>query len=612
MDAPLHVNPNNARRILTFSLSRRGFIKRGAAFGVASSAAGLLLSACGSPDSTPASGVGQSSASTQVPATQTTASTATPIPAATPTVQAAATTAPIGTSVPAKNIGGTLVQAATADATTVNPILSADTASSDVVALMFNAVMRVDPASTEPRGDLAKSWDISPDGLTYTFALNDGVKWQDGQSLTADDVKFTYGLHLNQDSGSPHTSELAERIASVDAPDSSTAVFTLAAAASPFLVSNMVYGIVPQHILQDVAAKDLAQHPFSTGKKGTTIGTGPFVFDDWVKDDHMTLTKNLTYWRGAPNLDTFFFKVVPDLSSLVQQLLTGEVDYSGRDGVDESSPKELQQKSSINVVTYDSFDFTYYGYQLDETKSKLFQEKAVRQALLYALDRQQMVDALRFGLGRVAVGTMGVDSWAYDPGNITLKYPYDPNKANQMLDDAGWVKGSDSVRAKDGVKLSFKLYTNTGNDVHAQYMAVMQQAWKAIGVDCTPNQEEWNAFLQRITSTFDFDMFLIAFSWGVDPDQSSMWSTAAYGGGFNVNKYSNPQVDDLLQQGLTETSIPTRKQIYTQMQNIIVDDLPSAIIDFPKSIAAHNTRVHNLFPNAVDDRWNSQEWWVDA
>ncbi len=601
-----------ASRMLSSTISRRKFIHRGATLGVASSAAGLLLSACGSPDSTPAGGAGAGTGMTQVPGTQTEVTTATPVPSVTPTAPPAATTAPIGTSVAAKHVGGTLVQAATADATTVNPILSSDTASNDVVALIFNAVMRIDPASTEPRGDLAKSWDISPDGLTYTFTLNAGVKWHDGQPLTSDDVKFTYEFHLNGDSGSPHTSEIAERIASIDAPDPAKVVFTLAAPASPFLVSNMIYGIVPRHILQDVAAADLAQHPFSTGKKDTTIGSGPFVFNEWVKDDHITLAKNPYYWKGTPNLDAFSFKVVPDPTALVQQLLTGEVDYSGRDGVDESSTKELNQESSITVVTYDSFDFTYYGYQLDETKSKLFQEKAVRQALLYALDRQQMVDAIRFGLGRVAVGTMGVDSWAHDPHNITLKYAYDPKQANQLLDDAGWVKGDDGVRAKDGVKLSFKLYTNTGNDTHAQYMAVMQQAWKAIGVDCTPTQEEWNAFLERITSTFDFDMFLIAFSWGVDPDQSSMWSTDAYGGGFNVNKYSNTQVDDLLQQGLNETAIPTRKQIYTKLQNIIVDDLPSAIIDFPKSIAAHNTRVHNLFPNAVDDRWNAHEWWIDG
>ncbi|HVB65573.1 MAG TPA: ABC transporter substrate-binding protein [Nitrolancea sp.] len=556
---------------------------------------------------------GGSSAGAASPAATQTATVANATPtASTPSNTATPSGVAIGTTEPAKHTGGTLVQAAAADATTVNPILVADTATADVTALIFDAVMQVDPATTEPRGDMAKSWVISADALQYTFVLQDGITWHDSQPLTAADVKFTYDLHMNGDSGSPHTAELTGRVKSVDAPDDKTVVFTLTAPASPFLVSNMTYEIVPMHILSGVDPKTLAQNPFSTGKAGTTVGTGPFMFKEWVKDDHITLAKYANYWRGAPNLDSVSFKVVADVSTLAQQMQTGEVDYSGRDGVDEASVKTLRQDSDVTVVSYDSFDFTYYGYQLDATKSKIFQDKAVRQALFYALDRQQMVDAIRFGMGRVAIGTMGVTSWAYDPDKITLKYAFDPNQANKLLDDAGWAKAADGVRAKDGVRLSFKLYSNSGNDVNASYMAVMQQAWKAIGVDCTPEQEEWNSLLERLTSTRDFDMFLIGFSWGVDPDQSTMWATAAYEGGLNVNKYSNPQVDDLLQQGLKETAMPTRKQIYTQMQNIIVDDLPSAIIDFPKSIAAYNKRVHNLFPNAVDDRWNAHQWWVDA
>ena len=598
---------------LKSSLTRRSLLRRGAIMSAGLSMFGLLLSACsgGSNDSTTAA----TSASNSGAATSASSTTSAATPsqqAVTPSMSATPNAGTIGTPEPAAHTGGTLVQAAAADATTVNPILEADTVSADITSLIFDAVMQVDPSTTEPRGDMAKSWEISTDALTYTFTLQDGITWHDGSPFSADDVKFTYDLHMNAGSNSPHTAELTERVKSVEAPDDKTVVFTLTAPASPFLVNNMIYEIVPQHILQSVDPKALAQHPFSTGKAGTTIGTGPFMFKEWVKDDHITLVKYSGYWRGEPHLDSFSLKVVPDVTTLVQQLQTGEVDYSGRDGVDEASVKTLQQDSSIVVANYDSFDFTYYGYQLDETKSKLFQDKAVRQALFYALDREQMVKAIRFGLGRVAIGTMGVDSWAYTPDQITLKYPYDPAKANKMLDDAGWAKGNDGIRAKDGVRLSFTLHTNSGSDVNTQYAAVMQQAWKAIGVDCTPQEDEWNAFLERLTSTRDFEVFLIGFSWGVDPDQSNMWSTAAYEGGLNVNKYSNPQVDDLLEQGIRETAIPTRKQVYTQMQNIVVDDLPSAIIDFPKSIAAYNKRVHNLFPNAVDDRWNAHLWWVDA
>jgi peptide/nickel transport system substrate-binding protein len=221
-----------------------------------------------------------------------------------------------------------------------------------------------------------------------------------------------------------------------------------------------------------------------------------------------------------------------------------------------------------------------------------------------------MVKAIEFSLGKVAVGTEPVLSWAYAPDQITNKYPYDLNKANQLLDQAGWAKGPDGIRAKDGKKLSFTLWTNAGNTVREQYITVMQQMWKAIGVDATPKTEEWNAYLTRITETHDFEIFLVGFGWGVDPDQSTMWTTEGYTGGFNENKYSNPQVDQLCEQGLTTLDQDKRKQIYVQMQNILMDDLPSFILDFPQTTAAVNKRVHNLFPNAINIRWNAHLWWV--
>lgn len=131
-------------------------------------------------------------------------------------------------------------------------------------------------------------------------------------------------------------------------------------------------------------------------------------------------------------------------------------------------------------------------------------------------------------------------------------------------------------------------------------------------MECTPQTEEWNAFLDRITGTKDFEMFLVGFSWGVDPDQSTMWKCSAYEGGFNMNKYCNPEVDRLLDEALKITDQERRKELYTQMQNILMEDLPSAILDFPQALSVVNKRVHNLFPNDVDDRYNAHQWWVES
>jgi peptide/nickel transport system substrate-binding protein len=366
---------------------------------------------------------------------------------------------------------------------------------------------------------------------------------------------------------------------------------------------------VPKHILQNEDPAHLAQSDFATGKKGVTIGCGPFTFQEWVKDDHMTLAKYPKYWQGEPNLDQYIYKIVPNQTVISDQLKTGELDFGT---IQSSDMQAMQQQKNVSVVPYDTFSFTYYMYQLDTSKTDLFQDKAVRQALLYALDRKAMVDAIQFGQAAVAVGTEPVLSWAYAPDQIQNKYPYDLNKAKQLLDQAGWKPGPDGILAKNGKKLSFNIWTNAGNNAREQYITVAQQQWKKLGVDATPKTEEWNAYLDRIGKTHDFDIALLGFSWGVDPDQTTMWATDQYTGGFNDNKYSNPQVDQHLAQGLTETDQNKRKQIYIQMQNIVMEDLPTAILDFPKSIAVVNKRVHNFFPNAVSWTFNAHQWWVDS
>ncbi len=590
------------RELMRGRLSRRQVLRRAAALGASMSAMSALLAACARQEATPAA---SPTAAQPAPASPTA-----PAPAQTP----AATPAPVGTPSfsnpePARSKGGAVIEGSFADAKTVNPILVSDTASSAIADLLFNPVVTVDPETTSPIGELSEGWEISDDGLVYTFTLRDGVTFHDGEPLSADDVKFTYDLFMNQATGSPRTSEMIERIKTVEVVDKRTVRYTLNFPVAPFLVDQMTFGIVPQHVLKDVDPAKLAQDTFSTGEKGRTIGTGPFMFEEWVKDDHITLVKNPNYWKGEPNLDRYIYKVVPDATVVAQQLKTGEIDYGG---IEPSQLEDMRRQPNVNVSVYDTFSFTFYAYQLDPEKSTIFQEKEVRQALLYALDRQAMIDAIRFGIGKVAVGTMPVLSWAYAPDQIKLKYEHDPEKAKQLLDQAGWVPGPDGIRQKNGQRLAFTVYTNAGNKIREQYVAVFQEQWKQIGVECTPQTEEWNAFLDRITGTKNFDMFLVGFVWGVDPDQSTMWKCSAYEGGFNMNKYCNPEVDRLLDEALKITDQEKRKQLYIQMQNILTEDLPSAILDFPQAIAVVNKRVHNLFPNAVNVRINAHQWWVES
>jgi peptide/nickel transport system substrate-binding protein len=369
-----------------------------------------------------------------------------------------------------------------------------------------------------------------------------------------------------------------------------------------------MYAIVPQAILGNVPVAEIKQHPFSTGDPKASVGTGPFKFMEWVKDDHMTIVKNPTYFRGEPALDKYIFKVVKDANVVVASLKTGEGDYGG---ITAAFWDEMQKQANINALKFDTYSFTFYSYQLDTTKTTIFQDKGVRQALMYALDREAMVQAILLNLGVTAQGTMPTLSFAYQPDKLKTKYSYDVKKAEALLDEAGWKKGADGIRAKDGKKLQFTLWTNAGNKTREQYVTVMQQQWKAIGVDATPKTEEWNAFLTRITETHDFEMYLVGFSWGIDPDQTTMWKTDSFTGGFNMNKYTNKQVDLLCDQGLSELDTDKRKAIYLDLQNIIMDEIPNGILDFPQSTVAVNKRCKNFFPNAINLRWNAHNWWVE-
>ncbi|HLI50496.1 MAG TPA: ABC transporter substrate-binding protein [Thermomicrobiaceae bacterium] len=606
------------------SLNRRAFLRRVAAFGAAAPVVAGLLAACGSSASTSSSAASSSASSTAASTTSGASSSSSAgsvaSSAATPASQSAGASpassgSPAAGSLanfriePAKHTGGQFIWGETVDAKEVNPVVATDYESGEVMRMIYDGVMQVDVKTTTPAGLLAKSWEVSPDGLSYTFTLHDGIKFHDGTPLTANDVKFTYDLILNPATQSTSRGELAERVASISVADDLHVTFHMKKIAAPFLVANMTTGIVPQHILKDVPPAKIAADPFSTGQKGRTIGTGPFMFDEWIKDDHITLVKNPSYWRGTPNLDKWIYKVVPNASVLVQQLKTGELDYGS---IQPSDYDDMRQQSNVVVHAYDTFNFTYYMYQLDPAKTTLFQDQAVRQALLYAIDRAAIVKSIYFGLAEVAVGTMPVISWAYNPNGITLKYPYDVDKANALLDAAGWKKGSDGIRAKNGQRLSFTLWSVSGSATTTATVAVFQQEWKKIGVAMQSQEEEWNAFLTRIENTHDFDIAFLGFAWSVDPDQTTMWACGSYTAGYDMNKYCNPQVDKLLADGIGTTDQAKRKQIYTQMQNILMTDLPNVVLLFSKAVVGVSKRTHNFFPNAVNAEFNGYQWWVDA
>ena len=513
-------------------------------------------------------------------------------------------------------VGGHVVEGNFTDVRTMNSMLSSDTASNIVIGLMFDGLLNYNKKDGSLIPALASELPkTSSDGLTYTFKLRSGLKFSDGHALTSDDVKFTYQLAYDpmyKDVASPRRGDLSKYIKSIDTPDPQTVVITTTQVFAPFLANHGLYGILPKHILGSLDAKAINTADFNSGP---SVTNGAFKFVSWEKGQQVTMARNDNYWAGKPYLDQWIYKVLPDSVAVTNQLKTGEIDLGP---VDPGQFDSLKTVSSVTLSEFPVPSFTFYAYQLDPTKSagQLFQDKQVRQALLYALDRQSIVNAIFFNHGVVANSVEPPTSWAYkDKPQVVITF--DKAKAMSMLDAAGWTAGSDGIRAKNGTKLKFTMITNAGNKQRESMLTYMQQAWHDIGVDATPSLIQFPQLVSQIVSIRTFDVFLVGFNWGADPDESPLYTSAnAAAGGFNGADFKNAQVDSILNDALSTLDKTKRKQLYSQFQDIMSDQQPSPVLLFNTGIYGVNTRVMGAdfgpFNQYAQRPWNHNVWVTDG
>ena len=512
--------------------------------------------------------------------------------------------------------GGHVVEGNFSDVRTFNSMLSSDTASNQNIGLMFDGLLNYNKADGSLIPALAASLpQQSSDGLTYTFKLRSGLKFSDGHSLTSDDVKFTYQLAYDpqyKDFKSPRRGDLSKYIASIDTPDPQTVVIKTTQVFAPFLANHALYGILPKHVLGNMTGAELNTADFNSGP---TVSNGAFKFVSWEKGQQVTMARNDNYWAGPAYLDQWIYKVLPDSVAVTNQLKTGEIDIGPID------PGQYDALNGVDTITRTEFPvptFTFYAYQLDPAKpaGQLFQDKQVRQALLYALDRQSIVKAIFFNHGVVANSVEPPTSWAYkDKPQVVIGF--DKAKAESMLDAAGWTKGSDGMRAKGGTKLKFTMITNAGNKQRESMLTYMQQAWSAIGVEATPSLIQFPQLVSQIVDIRTFDMFLVGFNWGADPDESPLYTSAnAVAGGFNGAHFMNDQVDGILNQALSTLDKNKRKQLYSQFQDIMSDEQPSPVLLFNTGIWGVSKRVQGTdfgpFNQYATRPWNHLVWVTDG
>lgn len=463
-----------------------------------------------------------------------------------------------------------LVESSIGDASYLNPILAQDSASSEINGFVFNGLIKYDRNLQGFVGELAESWKVKEGPEPeITFSLRKGVLWHDGKEFTAEDVKFTYDRIMDEKTNTVRRSDY-ELVKKAEVLDPYTFKVTYRQPFSPGL-STWGMGILPKHLLEN---QDINTTPFNR----RPIGTGPFRFVEWVTDERITVEANPKYFEGKPYLDRIIYRIIPDPSLTEMELLTRGIDaYS-------VWPFEFQRMKEVpflNVYTQPSLGYTYIGYNL---KNPLFQDKRVRQALTYAINREEIVQYVLYGLGVVANGPFPPQFWYSNPHVKPL--PYDPAKARRLLAEVGWKANRDGILEKDGKPFRFKLITNSGNETRRDVGVLVQRALKEIGIDVTFEFYEWSVFLKNFINVKAFDACILGWSLSPDPDAYQIWHSSQIEKGFNFVSYRNPEVDRLWEEGRREYDIEKRKAIYWRINELMAEDQPYTFLFVPLGITA--------------------------
>jgi peptide/nickel transport system substrate-binding protein len=490
----------------------------------------------------------------------------------------------------------TFVESSIGDARRLNPVIANDASSGEINDQVFNGLVKYDK-NIKLIGDLAERWTVENGGKTITFYLRKGVKWHDGAEFTAADCLFTYQKLIDPNVATPYSSSYMD-IKKAEVAGKYVFRVTYNEPFSPALES-WAMGIIPRHLLEgrDINTADFNRHP---------VGTGPYRFREWLSAQKIVLDANSDYFEGRPNIDQFIYRIIPDSSTMFQELLFGGVDMMGLNPLQYLRKSESPRiKENYRKFRYPANAFTYMGYNL---RSPLFEDIRVRQALSYAIDRRGIIEGILLGIGRPCTGPFSTVSWAYNPN--AKSYEYDPERARGMLEKAGWREKSGGIREKNGKPFRFTIMTNQGNNERIRTAEIIQQNLKAVGVKVDIRVMEWQAFLEQIDKR-SFDAIILGWSMSRDPDLYDIWhSSKTKKGEYNFIGYSNPTVDRLLVAGRRTFDIEKRKKIYYRIHEILAEEQPYAFLYVPDATPIVHKRFKGIEVAPLGIFYNFREWYV--
>lgn len=505
--------------------------------------------------------------------------------------------------------GGTYIEGIAGTPNIVNPLFNQfNPVDRDLSALVFNGLTRADERGVI-KPDLARNWDVSPDGLIYTFTLRSDITWSDGAPFSSADVVYT--IQTIQSSDYPGLSDIAAlwRTVAITAVNPITVRMQLSQPFAPFLDYTTI-GMLPSHLLQDVSAADLPTAQFSR----QPIGTGPFILQE-LTTEGATLVPNPRYFGQRPYLGTLQFVFYRDYESVLAAYERGEVE-----GISQVTPELLHQARQLEKLDLQSAQLAGMTLVFFNNSQPQFQDKLVRQALLYGMDRQKIIDTVLQGQGLVGAGPILPNSWAYD--DALKKYPYEPELAGELLEQAGWQDlDKDGVREKGEQKLAFTLTANTDDPTRARIAQQLADDWKKIGAEVEVQLVPRTALVQDALRPRKFDAVLFGITQlPADPDPYALWHSTQTpdksDAGQNYSGWENSEADDLLQQARRTTDLAQRANLYRQFQMIFMEEVPAVVLYYPVYTYGIDQRLRGVqLAPLLDpsDRFrNISQWYINT
>jgi peptide/nickel transport system substrate-binding protein len=448
----------------------------------------------------------------------------------------------------------------------LDPRVGVDAQSQRIDELLFDSLVTRD-AQFNLRPSLAESWE-TPDPLTYIFHLRPGVRFQNGQPLTARDVKWTFDSLITGKIRSAKASTF-NLVSHIDAPDDHTVIFHLKEPYASLLWNlSGAAGIVPYG-----SGEDFNRHP---------VGSGPFRFLTAQQDKDVIVERNSDYWGAPAKLDRVEFKVIPDATTRALELRKQSADVAINSLVADTVVT-LQRNRDLTVMESPG---TIYAYLALNLRDPILKDVRVRQAIAYAINIEPIIHYLLRDEARPAYSILPPQHWAYD-GNVQ-RYPHNPEHARQLLDEAGYPE-------KNGVRFHITMKTSTEESTRL-LAAVLQQQLRQVGIALDIRSFESATFLADVTKGAYQIHSLRWIGGNQDPDMfENVFATASFAPKrANRTFYSNPQVDALIREGRSTLDQEQRKAIYAQIQQILAEDVPYINLWYLDNVLVHTNRVRNI------------------